>query len=48
MSIEISSLNLVALAPQLVVIVAALVLLLAELFRGEEETALPPGSTWQG
>jgi len=41
MSIEISSLNLVALAPQFVIIVAALVVLLTELFRGEEQETLP-------
>jgi len=41
MSIEIPSLNLIALAPEFAIIVAALVVLLVELFRGEEESALP-------
>ena len=41
MNIEIPSLNLVALAPQFVIIVAALVVLLADLFRSEEQKNLP-------
>jgi len=41
MSIEIPSLNLVVLAPQFVIIVTALVVLLADLFRGEEQKTLP-------
>jgi NADH-quinone oxidoreductase subunit N len=41
MNIEIPSLNLVVVAPQFVIIVAALVVLLAELFRGEEQKTLP-------
>ena len=41
MNIEIPSLNLVALAPQFVIIVAALVVLLADLFRSEEQKKLP-------
>ncbi len=41
MNIEIPSLNLIALAPQFVIIVAALVVLLADLFRSEEQKNLP-------
>ncbi len=41
MNIEIPSLNLVALAPQFVIIVAALVVLLADLFKSEEQKNLP-------
>jgi NADH-quinone oxidoreductase subunit N len=41
MNIDIPSLNLVVVAPQFVIIVAALVVLLAELFRGKEQKTLP-------
>ncbi len=41
MNIEIPSLNLIALAPQFVIIVAALVVLLADLFRSEDQKDLP-------
>ena len=41
MNVEIPSLNFIALAPQFVIIVAALVVLLAELFSGEEQKNLP-------
>jgi NADH-quinone oxidoreductase subunit N len=41
MDIEIPSLNVIALAPQFVIIVAALVVLLAELFGGEKQKTLP-------
>ena len=41
MNIDIPSLNLIVLAPQFVIIVAALVVLLADLFRGQEQKNLP-------
>jgi NADH-quinone oxidoreductase subunit N len=41
MSVEIPSLNLVVVAPQFVIIVAALVVLLADLFSGKEQKNLP-------
>jgi NADH-quinone oxidoreductase subunit N len=41
MSVDIPSLNLVVLAPQFVIIVTALVVLLADLFRGKEQKNLP-------
>lgn len=41
MSIEIPSLNLIVLAPQFIIIVTALVVLLADLFRGEDQKTLP-------
>ena len=48
MNIEIPSLNLIALAPQFVIIVAALVVLLADLFRSEEQKNCRLGLAWQG